>query len=333
MRNRVQIDISYQTILFIAGFLILLWIIYLIIDIILLLFVAFILVSALSPIVDKLTSWKLPRPLAIIVVFVVLISTIIGLLTLGITPLVSQTSNLFQALGEVISNLIKSNYVDQSVIRDELSTLSHQIVGFSLSLVENLVAYVSVVVITFYMLLDKPKFEGMLTSFFVNRQEKIKRLLNKIEYKLGAWLRGQLILSLTVGLLVYIGLTLINMEFALPLAILAALLEAVPVIGPIISAIPAILLALTVSPFLAAIVGGLYLAIQQLEGHIIVPQVMKRAVGLNPILVILAVAVGGRLLGIGGAFLAVPIAVVIQVILEETLHIPQLGGNLASDKV
>lgn len=317
MDKHIKVDISHRTILFVAIFLISLWIVYLIIDIILLLFVAFILVSALSPIVETLTKWKMPRTFAILVIFVIVIGLVVGLVTIGITPLISQTSNLFQALSEVLVNLLNSNYFDQSVIHDELSTFSHQIIGFSLSLVENLVAYVSVVVITFYLLLYKPKFEGMLPKLFGVRKDQAKRLLERIEFKLGAWLRGQLILSVTVGALVYLGLVVLGMPFALPLAILAAFLEAIPVIGPIISAIPAVLLALTVSPFLALIVAVFYFIIQELEGHIIVPQVMKLAVGLNPIFVIIAITVGGRLLGIGGAILSVPIAVVIQVILDE----------------
>lgn len=122
-----------------------------------------------------------------------------------------------------------------------------------------------------------------------------------------------------MAFLTYISLVILGVEFALPLAIIAGLLEVVPVIGPIIAAVPAILIALTISPFLAVLVGGLYFAIQQLESHLIVPQVMKRAVGINPLLVILAISVGSRLLGIGGALLAVPLTVVIQVVLQEVL--------------
>ncbi|KKS14295.1 MAG: hypothetical protein UU67_C0003G0017 [Candidatus Daviesbacteria bacterium GW2011_GWB1_41_5] len=173
------------------------------------------------------------------------------------------------------------------------------------------------------MLLDREKIENYATSFFGVRQEKVQKILRLVEEKLGAWLRGQVVLSLLIGAMTYAGLLILGVEFALPLAILAGLLEVVPVIGPIIAAIPAVLLALTVSPFQAGLVTGLYVAIQQLEGHVVVPQVMRRAVGLNPLLVILAISVGGRLLGIGGALLAVPIAVVIQLVLQETLKVEE----------
>lgn len=322
-----RIDISSKTVIFVAAFGILLWILFHILDIILLFFVAFILMSALNPMVERLRRWKVPKILAVLVVFLLTLGGIISLLTAGLSPLVSQTSNLVQRLGETINSLLQTNIVDQSVIQQEVSKFSAQVVSITLDVFKNLISWVSVLVVTIYMLFDREKMENYVTSFFGERQDKVKSLLRKIEDKLGAWLHGQLLLSAVVGILVYIGLVILGVEFALPLAIIAGLLEVVPVIGPIISAIPAILVGLTVSPLFAALIGGLYLAVQQIENQIIVPQVMKRAVGLNPLLVILAVSVGGRLLGIAGALLAVPIAVVIQLIVQEGLNIHAEGKS------
>jgi predicted PurR-regulated permease PerM len=133
-------------------------------------------------------------------------------------------------------------------------------------------------------------------------------------------MRGQLALSFIIGGAAYLGLSILSVPYALPLAILAGIMEVVPVIGPIVSAIPAILIAYLISPFLALMVALIYFVIQQLENHLIVPQVMNKAVGLNPLVVILAIAIGGRLLGISGALLAVPITVVIQIITEDILN-------------
>ncbi|KKR80472.1 MAG: hypothetical protein UU29_C0012G0026 [Candidatus Daviesbacteria bacterium GW2011_GWA2_40_9] len=302
-----------------AGFLLLLWVLFLILDIILLIFLAFILMSALAPLVERLAKWKIPRPLAIALIFILVIGSFSSLIAVGLTPLLNQTSSLTQRLAEATSSLLQTNFIDQSIVRQEFSEFSRRIIDFILSFFGNLIAFATVVVLTFYLLLDREKIENLVASFFAGRQQQVGKLIGKLEEKLGAWLRGQLFLSVLVGVFYYVGLVLLGVEFALPLAILGALLEVVPVIGPIIAAIPAILIALTTSPFLAAIVAGLYFAIQQIESHVVVPQVMKRAVGLNPILVILAVTIGGRLLGIGGALLAVPIAVVIQVILSEVL--------------
>jgi len=314
-----KIEISHRTILWIAGFILLLWVVYLIIDIILLLFVAFILVSALSPIVDRLVKMKIPRGLSILIVFLLVIGTLVGLITLTLTPLLNQTTNLVNSFSAAVSSFLKANYIDRSILDRELSGFSGNLVTYTLSIFENLVTIASIIVITFYMLLDKNKIEDLATSFFVGRQQRVKNLIERIEEKLGYWMRGQLILSISIGVLYYIGLFALNVPYALPLAILGGLMEVVPVIGPIISAVPAIVISMTLSPLLAGVVLAFYFAVQQIENHIVVPQVMKRAVGLNPILVILAVAIGGRLLGIGGALLAVPIAVVVQVILEDVL--------------
>ena len=316
-----RIDISYKTVIFIAVFGILLWILFHILDIILLFFVSFILMSALNPLVERLIRLRIPKILAVLIVFFLTLGTVISLVTLGVSPLISQMSNLIERLGEATNSLLQANIVDESVIQQELSKFSSQAVSITLDLFKNLISWVSVFVVTIYMLLDRDKMENYVTSFFGVNQGKIRILLRKIEDKLGAWLHGQVLLSAAVGVLVYIGLSILGVEFALPLAIIAGLLEVVPVIGPIISAIPAVLIGLTVSPFFALLVTGLYLAVQQLENQIIVPQVMKRAVGINPLLVILAVSIGGRLLGIAGALLAVPIAVVIQLIIFEGLNI------------
>lgn len=316
-----RIDISYRTIIFIAVFLFLLWVLFKIVDILLLFFVAFIFMSALSPLVEKLTKFKIPRVIAVLFVFLLVLGSIIGLFTIGLTPLVTQTSNLTQKLIDVSDSLLNAHIIDQTVIKQELSGLSGQLVNVTVDIFQNFIALISTMVITIYMMLDRKKIEDYGTSFFGSKQDEAQQLLRRIEDKLGAWLRGQIILSLVIGISVYVGLTALGIEYALPLGIVAGLLEVVPVIGPIVSAIPAVLIALTVSPIFAGVIAGFYLLIQQLEGHFIVPQVMKRAVGLNPLLVILAISVGGRLLGIGGALLAVPIAVVLQLILQEIIRI------------
>lgn len=156
-------------------------------------------------------------------------------------------------------------------------------------------------------------------------RNKLKKTVRRIEDKLGAWLRGQISLSLIIGTLSYIALFSLQVPFALPLAILAGLFEVVPVIGPIISAIPAILIALTVSPVTAGLVALAFFIIQQLENSLIVPQVMKKAVGINPLIVILTVSIGGKLLGVSGALLAVPITVVIQILVEDIFNAKTLS--------
>ena len=148
------------------------------------------------------------------------------------------------------------------------------------------------------------------------------RIISKIELRLGAWVRGQLILAVTIGICTYFGLLLLKIPFALPLALLAGILEIVPIIGPIIAAIPAIIIAFTISPILAVATIALYVIIQQLESNLVVPYVMRKAVGLPPIATIIALMAGAKLAGIGGALLAIPIFVTIETSLSEYLFHP-----------
>lgn len=316
-----KIDISHKTIFFIAAFLALLWALYLIRDVIILLFIAVIFMSALSPIIGKLQKFKVPRSLAIAFVYVVIIAVVSSLISFVITPLVEQTTNLLTNFPNYLSTVIpESGFIDRTVLQQEFGNFSKNALEVSLALFNNFLGFISVAVLTFYMLLERDKLDKLLAQFFIGKEERIARTTRRIEEKLGSWMRGQIVLTLIIGTASYIGLTILGLPYALPLAILAGILEIIPVIGPIISAIPAILIAYLISPVSALSVALLYLVIQQLENHLIVPQVMKKAVGLNPLAVIIAVAIGGRLLGIPGALLAVPITVVAQIITEDLIN-------------
>jgi predicted PurR-regulated permease PerM len=312
-----KVDISHKTIIFIAIFLLGIWIVYHILDLIMLLFVAIIFTSALSPLVQNMQRWKMPKVLGIAVIYIGIILVLGSLLTISFTPLIEQTSRLASDLPATTRNVLLSLNIDPNVVRSEIPDLSKNFLSLSKTLFDNVITIIFLLVITFYLLLEKEDVEKRFATLFIGREQRVKDILEQIEEKLGSWLRGQLSLSLIIGVLVYLGLTILNIEYALPLAIWAGLLEVIPVIGPIIAAIPAVLIALTTSPVLAGAAAAMYFIIQQLENHLIVPQIMRRAVGLNPLLVIIAVAVGGRLLGFGGALLAVPIAVVIQIIVSD----------------
>lgn len=314
-----RIDVSYKTIIFVTIFLLSLWIVWHILDLLLLLFVAVIFMSALSPLVTFLTNLKAPKALAIFLVYILIIVIVGAGLTVSFTPLIEETTKLAMILPSVLADFLKVGNVDPGVIQQELTGLSKNLLTVTKTLFDNLLTIILLLVLTFYLLLERENLEKRAAALFLGKEARVKKLLGEIEGKLGAWLRGQLVLSFIIGLLVYIGLLILQIPYALPLAILAGVLEVVPVIGPIISAIPGILLGLSISPFLAGGVAAMYLVVQQLENHLIVPQVMSKAVGLNPLVVILAIAVGGRLLGIGGALLAVPIVVVLQIIISDIL--------------
>lgn len=314
-----KIDISHKTVIFIAVFILALWAIYLIRDLILILFVALIFMSALNPLVNSFVKLKLPRALSIALSYIIIIA-IIGILIAGIVPpLVEQTSRLVIILPSLLAQLFNITGIGKSVFESQLSVLSTNVFSITLTAFDNFITIIFLLVLTFYLLLEQSKLENRIASIFIGREEKIRKSIVQIEAKLGSWLRGQLLLSLIIGLLSYIGLTFLNIPYALPLALISGVMEVVPVIGPIISALPAIAMAATSSPFLSLGVAVMYFVIQQFENHLIVPQVMKRAVGLNPLVVILAIAIGSRLLGFAGALLAVPISAVLQIVATEVI--------------
>lgn len=323
-----KIDISHKTIFFIAAFLALLWALFLIRDVIILIFIAVIFMSALSPLVARLEKLKIPRVLGIALLYIVIISVVSLLISFIVTPLADQTTVLLTNLPGYLNTIIpETGIIDKTVLQQEFGNFSKNALEVSLTIFSNFLAFISVAVLTFYMLLDREKLDKLITQFFIGREQRISKVIAKIEEKLGFWMRGQIALTLIIGTTSYIGLTALGVPYALPLAILAGILEVIPVIGPIISAIPAIMVAYLISPLTALWVTLLYLVIQQLENHLIVPQVMKKAVGLNPLAVIIAVAIGGKLLGIAGALLAIPITVVLQIITEDLLTVEEISDT------
>ena len=150
----------------------------------------------------------------------------------------------------------------------------------------------------------------------LSRRDK-KLVAEKIEANLGKWVRVQLFLMFLIGSVSYIGLRLLEIEFCLPLAILAGLLEIVPSVGPTLSAVPAIIAGFTLSPGKGVMVALLYIVIQQIENDIVVPKVMQRGLNFNPLVVLIGLAVGFKLGGIGGMALAVPVLIVLREFLRE----------------
>ncbi len=314
-----RIDISHKTVIFITIFLLGLWLLFQIKEVIILFFVAIIFMSALAPLVERLVKWRIPKALAIALSYILTLA-ILGLLVTSVfKPLVEQVPMMIATAPHLLEESLPKGTVDRSFLQDQLSGITGNAVSVTFTVFSNIVTFISVAVLTFYLLLERDRAERLLAHLFVGNEGRARKLIERIEFKLGAWMRGQLILTIVIGVMVYIVLFLMGIPYALPLAILAGFMEVVPVIGPIISAIPAVAMAFVVSPVSALTVAGAFFVIQQLENNLIVPQVMKRAVGINPLVVILAIAIGGKLLGIPGALLAVPITVVIQLIIEEVL--------------
>lgn len=311
-----KIEISHKTIIFTLILLAAIWVVFQITDILFLLFISFILMSALRPLVDGLERVRLPRFLAIFLLYAVVFGGVgIGVASM-IPSLASQSGKLFAQFPEFIARVFPYISSDIRSLMQQAAPVGENLLRVTVGVFSNIISVLTVMTFTFYFLLERRSLRDMLAGLLgEGTGERVFLLLSQIEKRLGSWVLGELCLMIFVGLLSYGGLYFLRVEYALPLAIFAGLLEIVPTIGPTVSAIPAILVAFGSSPVLAISVGALYIIVQQIENNLLVPLVMKQSVGLSPILTILALMIGGRFGGVIGAVLAVPILLVIQEII------------------
>lgn len=313
-----KVEISHKTIIFTVVFLLSLWVLFQVRETILWIFVSFILMAALKPSTDSLEKAGMLRIIAAILHYLLIVFFIVFAVSSVIPPLVSQTVHLAESLPTYLHTLLPAIVIDAQVITQQLTPISSNLLSVTIGIFSNLIAVFTVFVISFYLLMERKNLHQQLAVFVGEKASmRLTAVITKIEERLGAWVRGQLTLAFIIGLATFVVLSFLGLPFVLPLSIIAGVLEIVPVIGPIISAIPAIIIALTISPVLAIATTLFYFLIQQIEANAIVPYVMKRAVGLPPLVTILAIMIGAKLAGITGALLAIPIFVVIQTVLEE----------------
>lgn len=291
--------------------------------ILLIVFAAFIIMSSVYPFVDFLKKYRVPVVISAALAYVVIIGLIV-LLIIPILPLfISQVQELLNTLPKYLSNLSTglgfkiSNEEISSTIIQSIGSIGQRALAATGQVFGGLFSIITMIIISFYMLLDRERLENSLSNLFPSRyNNKAAKTINQVEEKLGYWLRGQVVLSFSVGLLTWVALTVLGIPFALPLAILAGFLEIVPTLGPILAAIPAIIVGLSISPFAVGSIIVAYILIQLAENNLLVPLIMQKAVGLNPIIVILVILIGASLFGLIGALLAVPFVSALILVLK-----------------
>jgi predicted PurR-regulated permease PerM len=315
-----KIEISFKTIFLAIVLLAGVWLLFQIRDILYLLFIAFLLMTALQPLVVLLERIKIPRFIAILIIYIVVFGLFGWSLATSVPSIIVQTTHLTQTLPGVAARVLPYWKVDFNTISQQIAPIGENIIKVTVDIFTNLITTLAVLMFTFYFLLERRHIKDIITEMFGETiASRAVEILKAIESRIGEWVRGQLILMLIIGVFVYIGLLILRIDFALPLALVAGLLEIVPNIGPIISAIPAVLIGLSTSPLLALSVVALYIIVHQTEGNIIVPLVMKHSLGISPLVTIIALMVGGKLAGIMGAILAVPVLLVCQVLFTKLI--------------
>ncbi len=318
MSNK-KIEISYKTIVFTVLFLLGLFVIWQVRALILLMFISFIFMEVLNPAITRLEKYKIPRPLGILIIYIIIIA-VISLTVAGIVPiLIEQTTGLIKTLPENLKNIdiLGTNAIDWSSQLKVLENLPTNIAKTVFSLVSNIMSGFVIMFLTFYMILEKKNFSQYGIEVLGNKGgRKFIEIVEKLEKRLGHWVTAEFFLMTIIGVLSYLGYIILGLDYAVPLAIFAGILEAIPSIGPTVATMVAALVGFTVSPLTGMLTILVGIIIQQLENNIIVPRVMKQTVGFNPLITILLIAAGAKLGGVVGAIMSLPVFLTFQTIFE-----------------
>jgi predicted PurR-regulated permease PerM len=312
-----KIEVSHKTIIFTIFLLIFLWILYQIRHIVFLLYISLIFTTAVSPVVAKLEKVKIPRGIAVLLLYLLFIGGL-SLTIASIVPvLVKQTSELLGDLPDYLDKIgFEKLQIGPKDYADQLAKVPGSVFKIITATFSNILKVFAFLVINFYLLLERKNLKKHLRYFFAEeKQKKVERFVLDLEKKLGGWVRGEIILMFLVGLMSYLGLRLLDLDFALPLALIAGFLELIPNIGPTVSAIPAIIVGFASSPVIGLAVLALCILIQQLENNLITPKIIQHTVGLHPLVTLVALMIGLALGGIAGTLLAVPTLIFIRVLL------------------
>ncbi len=312
------------------------YLVYALRSVITVLFLAILLAALISPAALWLGKRKIPRSVSVLLIYILLLGIVGGAFILLVPPVLAELKELagnfgtiWERVGNAFVNLRQASaeYGIEQNIQNGLQSLTQgvgQFVGNALGTIRGffggLISFIITLVLTFYMVVEEDALRRLARSVAPPEHHVyLSALVTRVEQKMGAWLRGELILMFIVGLFSYVGLTILRVDYALVLGLVAGIAEAIPYAGPLIAAIPAVIIAFTQSPLKALFVIVLYFTVQQLENHLLVPKVMQHAVGLNPVTSIVALMIGATLGGILGAILAIPVATALSVLIQDFL--------------
>lgn len=329
--SRTITSVSTITILKVFAVLLGLYFIYIIRDIILLLLISMILSAAITPLVEWLYSrLRFPRGLTVVLVYFVFL----GLAVIAGMAIVPRLISEVAALGKNIEGFRKQfeipgsqlySFLNNFGLNDTLTSIGSTLAGLTSNIFQKTLGVfsgifdtITVLVISFYLVIEQNGLKDFVKSLTPPKYHtRIASTVYKVQRRLGKWLLGQIALMASIFALTYFGLMLLKVENALSLALFAGLLEVIPYLGPIISVIPAVFVALLQSPILAVMVIVLYIVIQQAENYLLVPKILGKSIGANPLIILIALLVGYNIAGIIGVLISAPIVAVVTVVMEE----------------
>lgn len=297
--------------------------------------VSIVLASAIEPVILWARRQRIPRLPAVVAVYFLTALCLSGFFYFLLLPLIGEVAGFVKTLTiytnsieneSILSGMFETQNIfpnidtpaiigDVSSYLSEFSNFLSQGVFNSLTLVSGgVISFILIIVLSFYLAVQDDGIAKFLKAITpVQHESYVTNLWHRSNFKIGRWMQGQILLGALVMLLVYVGLLIIGVPHALLLAVLAGILELIPLFGPVLAAIPAVFVAYAaLGPTTALVVVGLYVVIQQLENHIIYPMVVKKVIGVPPMISIIALVIGGQLGGFLGLLVAVPIAAIIM---------------------
>lgn len=318
-------------------------------SILIIIFISLLLYAALDPIVDRLQKKKIPRAVSVLGIYLILLGIIAFFISSLIPIVADQLFEIAKQIGTLVTNVTEGKSlenlpfsdtilphvqsllqdIDQQTIIDNIKGALEKIANQLENIAGNTFTAIKVIfngifnaflvlVITFFLVTDDNSVDNFIKSIFPTKYGSyIVEKSEKIKNKVGLWLRGIFTLMLLMFTLYFIGFSILGIEYAMTLAMMGGIAELFPVIGPILAGVPAALIAFNESPWLVLWVIGIIILAQQIEGNIMIPLVMRKAVGLKPVIVLVSVLIGYNLLGIIGILMAVPVAAIASIFISD----------------
>lgn len=321
-------------------------------DVVLVVLLAVVIASSIEPGAQWFLRRRVPRILSVLLIYSLAVLILVGAFYFLFLPLLNQSATFLSTLpgylgelqvwnplqnNELLSsssavegfskNFSLSQIVEQ--INSTISNLSNGFFSTASTVFGGILSFLLVIVLSFYLSVESDGVSNFLRIVTpAKNEEYILSLWKRSRHKIGLWMQGQLVLAVIVAMLVFLGLTMLRVENALLLAVLAGIFEIIPIFGPIIAAIPAVTLALVTNGMASALmVVGLYIIIQQFENQLIYPLVVRKIVGVPPLISILALIVGGKLAGFMGLLISVPVATMLMELLGDIEKSKNAGAN------
>ncbi|KKS16112.1 MAG: hypothetical protein UU77_C0043G0002 [candidate division WWE3 bacterium GW2011_GWC1_41_7] len=322
-----QYVISVKTIVTTLLILLAAYIVYRLGPVFAILLISTLIMLALEPLVGyfmKFHIWNKPvsRSLAVILTYAIFIVVIAVVITIGLPPVITQVQRLVASLVALIASF--SGNPDSIRLSDfipQLGQISGNVFRTVTSGFVTLTSIFSIIMISLYMSLDWINIKERLLSLFKEPlKEEMTNVVEEVETNVGHWVKGQLVLMLVIGVLSFFGLWALGVDYPLALALIAGLLEAVPILGPVISAVLASVIGFSQDPIIGLAVLGFFTILQQLENNILVPKIMQRVSGFSPLVILIALIVGSNFFGVMGAIVAIPITMILVIVVKSVLR-------------